>query len=108
MAITELKTDLAERIRSETGENVYECYQCVKCSSGCPLAEHFDVEPNQVMRLVQLGQADAVLNSRTIWMCAGCETCTTRCPQGLDIARVMDTLKMIAHERGVAPKVREV
>jgi heterodisulfide reductase subunit B len=102
-----IDTSLAQAVQERTGENVYQCYQCIKCTSGCPLAEYFDLRPNQVMRAVQFGQAD-VLDSRTIWMCAGCETCTTRCPQELDIARVMDALKMIAHERGKEPKVREV
>ncbi|HET7375856.1 MAG TPA: 4Fe-4S dicluster domain-containing protein, partial [Anaerolineae bacterium] len=92
MAITELKTDLAERIRSETGENVYLCYQCVKCTSGCPLAEYFDLAPNQVMRAAQLGMDERALTAKTPWLCASCQTCTTRCPQGVDVAKVMDFL----------------
>ena len=93
---------LAQTIQQELCENVYLCYQCVKCTSGCPLAEHFDLAPNQVLRALQLGQDEVALNTRTI-----CETCTTRCPQGLDIAGIMDQLKMAAEERGVEPKVRE-
>lgn len=104
---TTTKAGLAQTIQQEMDENVYLCYQCVKCTSGCPLAEYFDLAPNQVMRALQLGQDDLALNSRTIWLCAGCETCTTRCPQGLDIAGIMDQLKMEAAERGVEPKVRE-
>jgi heterodisulfide reductase subunit B len=98
---------LAQTIRAEMGENIFLCYQCVKCTSGCPLAQHFDLNPNQVMRALQLGMDELALDSRTIWLCAGCETCTTRCPQGLDIAGIMDQLKMQAGERGVEPKVRE-
>lgn len=98
---------LAQVVREEMGENVYLCYQCVKCTSGCPLAEYFDLAPNQIMRALQLGMDDLALNSRTIWLCAACETCTTRCPQGLDVAGIMDQLKMAAEERGVPPKVRE-
>src|SRR5512136_1788272 len=89
---TEISTKLAKTIEDATGQNVYLCYQCVKCTSGCPLAEHFDLEPNQVMRLVQFGD-ESVLESTTIWTCASCLTCSTRCPQGLDIAGVMDALR---------------
>ena len=46
--------NLAQIIEQEIGDNVYLCYQCVKCTSGCPLAEHFDLMPNQVMRSAQL------------------------------------------------------
>ncbi|MBS1254124.1 MAG: 8-methylmenaquinol:fumarate reductase membrane anchor subunit [Anaerolineales bacterium] len=101
------KAGLAQTIQREMDENVFLCYQCVKCTSGCPLAEYFDLAPNQVMRALQLGQDGLALDSKTIWLCAGCETCTTRCPQGLDIAGIMDQLKMAAEERGLEPKVRE-
>jgi heterodisulfide reductase subunit C len=84
---TQLSTDLANRIREKTGENVYLCYQCVKCTSGCPLAQHFDLAPNQVMRAAQLGMEDLIYGSKTAWLCASCQTCTTRCPRSIDIAR---------------------
>jgi len=103
-----VQSRLAQIIAETSGENVFLCYQCVKCTAGCPLAEYFDLTPNQVMRAVQLGQEELALNSRTIWLCASCQTCTTRCPQGLDVAGIMDRLKMIAQERGIEPKVREV
>jgi heterodisulfide reductase subunit B len=98
---------LAQTIQSEIGENVFLCYQCIKCTSGCPLADHFDLTPNQVMRSLQLND-ERVLESRTIWLCASCQTCTTRCPQGLDIAGVMDSLRIEAKRRGLAPTIPEV
>ncbi|HKZ55773.1 MAG TPA: heterodisulfide reductase-related iron-sulfur binding cluster [Anaerolineales bacterium] len=107
MAIT-ISADLATRIREATGENVYQCYQCVKCTSGCPLAEYFDLAPNQVMRAAQLGMEDLLFGSRTPWLCASCQTCTTRCPQGVDIARVMDFVVSEAMASGIKPMVPEV
>lgn len=99
--------DLANAIQEATGQNVFLCYQCVKCSSGCPLAEHMDILPNQVMRAVQLGD-ESVLESKTIWLCASCQTCTTRCPQGLDIAGIMDALRIEAKRQGLPPTIPEV
>jgi heterodisulfide reductase subunit B len=93
---------LAQIVAENIGENVFLCYQCVKCTSGCPLAEHMDLNPNQVMRAVQLGD-DSVLESNTIWICAACQTCTTRCPQGIDIAAIMDELRIEAKRRGIEP-----
>ena len=98
---------LADAIQRIVGENAYLCYQCLKCTSGCPLAEHFDLNPNQVMRSVQLGDA-SVLESKAIWLCASCETCTTRCPQGIDIAAVMDALRIEARRRGLPAAIPEV
>ena len=99
---------LARRIMDELGQNVYLCYQCVKCTGGCPLAEYFDWQPNQVMRALQLGQEDIALHAQTPWLCASCQTCTTRCPQGLDIAAIMEFLTRESLARGNKPKVPEV
>lgn len=106
--ITSINPELARRIQDELGQNVYLCYQCVKCSSGCPVAEFFDWQPNQIMRALQLGQEDIALQSETPWLCASCQTCTTRCPQDLDIAGIMEWLTREALERGIKPPVPEV
>lgn len=80
---------------------VSRCYQCRKCTNGCPLAFAMDFMPNQVMRMVQLGLRDEVLRSRTIQVCASCQTCSTRCPNEIDIAHLMDVLRQIARRSGV-------
>ncbi len=98
---------LAQIIADHIGENVFLCYQCVKCTGGCPLAEHMDLNPNQVLHAVQLGD-EGVLESETIWVCASCQTCTTRCPQGIDIAAIMDELRIEARARGIKPAIPEV
>ncbi|GAB4259760.1 MAG: heterodisulfide reductase-related iron-sulfur binding cluster [Deferrisomatales bacterium] len=103
-----LVPDLAWEIERRTGQNAFLCYQCIRCSSGCPLTEFFDYNPNQVMRLVQIGDEQAALHAKTPWLCASCLTCSTRCPQGLDIARIMEALTQIAQARGIAPRVPEV
>ncbi|MFZ5447154.1 MAG: 4Fe-4S dicluster domain-containing protein [Thermodesulfobacteriota bacterium] len=89
---------LAERLAGLT--NVSTCYQCKKCSSGCPLTFAMDFYPDQVIRLALLGQEAQVLGCRTIWVCSSCETCTTRCPNNIDIAGVMDWLKEAALRQG--------
>lgn len=108
MEEVKLSTDLAKRIQQVTGENVFLCYQCVKCTSGCPLVEHFDLTPNQIMRAAQLGIEELIFKSKSPWLCASCQTCTTRCPQGIDIAKVMDFIVGEAIKVGVEPAVPEV
>ena len=103
-----ISSDLAQRIMEDIGENVYLCYQCVKCTSGCPVAEFFDWQPNQIMRALQLGQDDIALESQTPWLCASCQTCTTRCPQGIDITCIMEFLTRESLARGYKPQVAEV
>ena len=98
---------LSSLVINATGSNPFKCYQCVKCSAGCPLAEEFDLAPNQVMRSIQLDDA-GVLESRAIWLCASCQTCTTRCPQEIDVTGVMDALRIESLHRGIRPAIPEI
>jgi heterodisulfide reductase subunit C len=88
-------------VRGISGQNAMECYQCGECTAGCPAAFAMEVSPNRIMRMVQLGLERPVLESSTIWLCAGCETCATRCPRGLSLAKVMDACREIAAKKGV-------
>lgn len=84
--------------------NISHCYQCGKCSAGCPMAEHMDVLPNQLIRLVQLGRTDKALRAESIWMCVSCQTCTTRCPKSVDCAAVLDALREVSASDGVTAR----
>jgi heterodisulfide reductase subunit C2 len=92
---------LMERVNALAEEQIELCYHCHKCTAGCPVAEEMRYGPDQVLLLVQLGQAERLLSSRDIWLCAGCEACATRCPNEIDIARVMDALRQIGQAQGV-------
>jgi heterodisulfide reductase subunit C2 len=91
-------SELADEVQQSSGTPVSACFQCHKCSTGCPVGPEMDYLPSQVMRLIHLGD-EAVLESQAIWLCASCEACTTRCPQGIDIAGVMDALRIMAIDR---------
>lgn len=89
-----------EEVKRESGQDPSNCYQCGNCTAGCVYTPFFDYPVNQIMRLLQLGQKEQILNSRAIWICATCEACTARCPCEIDVARVMDVLRMIARKEG--------
>lgn len=93
------RTTFLPKLERRSKTKVRACLQCHKCSSGCPVSEVTDLVPSQVMRLAQLGAEGELLGSRAIWLCASCAACTTRCPMSLDVAAVMDTLRMMAVEQ---------
>jgi len=92
--------DLVEKVQKASGVDVKACYQCGKCSAGCPVGSAMDYTPRQIMRLLQLGLVDEVLKSRSIWLCAQCETCSARCPRNLQPDKVMESLRIEAKKAG--------
>lgn len=92
--------DFISKVSKESGQPVEQCYQCGKCTAGCPITFAMDHPPHRVLRMVQLGLKDRVLKSQAIWLCAGCSTCTSRCPRKVDLAQVMDCLRSLAKHEG--------
>jgi heterodisulfide reductase subunit C len=90
------------------GVPLQRCYHCRKCTAGCPVASHMEYNPNKVIKMIQNGKRDQVLKSSTIWLCLSCETCITRCPNQVDIARMMDVLRQIAIEEGIGAREKNV
>ena len=90
-------------VKETSGQTISSCFQCGKCTNGCPITFAMDIPPHRLIHLLQYGQDNEVLQSDTIWVCASCETCTTRCPNGIDIAHVMDTLRQLSIHQGIKP-----
>jgi heterodisulfide reductase subunit C len=83
------------KIQQLSGQNLMSCYQCGKCSAGCPGVMEMDILPNQLIRYAQLGLKEELLQSRSIWICASCMTCNTRCPKGINVAEVIEAIRQI-------------
>jgi heterodisulfide reductase subunit C len=98
-----LHSEFLRTVEQRSGENVSSCYQCGKCSGGCPVVADIELTPNRIIRMVQLGLEGNVLRSETVWCCAACGTCNGRCPIGIDIVHIMDVLREMALERRVVP-----
>lgn len=103
-----METFLEEVNRKINGVPIQRCYHCRKCTAGCPMSSYMEHNPNKIIKMIQNGQRDAVLNSSTIWLCLSCETCITRCPNQVDIARMMDVLRQTAIESGVGAREKNI
>jgi heterodisulfide reductase subunit C len=108
IALDDRVRTFAARISGMIGQNIDGCYQCGKCTAGCPLAYSMEIPPHEIVRWVQLGREEEALVSHTIWLCASCETCTSRCPKNIDIASVMDALRILAFRRGRTQAEKEI
>ena len=96
-----LHSDFVKKVEEISGQSLLSCNQCGKCSAGCPMSFAMDSLPNQVIRLVQLGLEEDIAGSKTVWICASCFTCTVRCPQGVDLAKVMEAVRLVTLRRNI-------
>ena len=90
-----IRDQFVAKVEELSGQKLLACYQCGKCSAGCPAISQMDILPNQIIRYSQLGFKDELLKSKSIWICASCMTCNVRCPKGIKIAEVMEAIRQI-------------
>ena len=94
------KGDLVKEVEEISGENLFGCYQCGTCSSGCPYIDDMDLTPDEVIRYIILDRLE-VLNSKTLWLCSACFTCAERCPRDINITKIMEALRQIILRRKI-------
>lgn len=87
---------------------IQQCYQCGKCSAGCPVAPEMDLLPHQMVRLAVLGDLDRIVSSNSIWLCLTCHTCGARCPNGIDVPAILDPIRHQVLERNRETKQSQV
>jgi heterodisulfide reductase subunit C len=85
-------------------ENLYECYQCARCTGSCPAAE---VAPafgprETILKCLDLGH-EAVVEDPKLWLCCTCNVCEDRCPQKIPISDLLVALRNSAARRGNIP-----
>jgi heterodisulfide reductase subunit C len=106
--ILNVNTGYARKVQSDWKVDLFACYQCGKCSNGCPVTFAMDYLPHQVIRMLQLGLTEELLKSRAIWVCASCETCYARCPNEIEISKLMDALKHEVLKKGKKPSENQI
>ncbi len=96
-----LQGELVRAVKEISAQKIMSCYQCGKCTAGCPLADKMDYTPQEMMRLVMLGEIEELLTSKAIWLCTSCFQCGTRCPKGIEVHRVIEALRSISLRNGI-------
>lgn len=94
---------LINQITADAGVDLKDCYQCGKCSAGCPVAPMASMMPREVIRNLQLGNAESVIDADMPWLCASCGMCQARCPQNVDLPNLMLACRRAALREGKKP-----
>jgi heterodisulfide reductase subunit C len=103
-----LRRSFLSEIDALSGQQVELCYHCHTCSAGCLVSEAMAHGPDRMLRLIELGERARALAAPDIWLCVGCETCSARCPNGIDVARVMDTLRHLSLAQPASRETRRL
>ncbi len=98
----DLDYSFPEEVKELSHQNVYYCYQCGTCVSGCPVTD-FGQNTKKLIRKIIFGLRDEVLNDNIIWLCTECYYCGERCPQGVELPAIWTTLRNMAAKNGVIP-----
>ena len=99
----ETKSAFLDQVERESGEDLSKCYQCGNCSGSCPVSFAMEIPVSQVIRFVQLGQEQTVLQANSMWLCVSCLQCQARCPKCLDPSKVMEALRRLSLRQGKGP-----
>lgn len=85
--------------------DLYGCFQCGKCTGGCPVSLKSPLNIRKLMIEVVLREnLGHVLQGEGLWDCTTCKTCTLRCPRGLEPMDLLIGLRTLLVEDGHIPK----
>ncbi|HVP93290.1 MAG TPA: 4Fe-4S dicluster domain-containing protein [Acidobacteriota bacterium] len=100
MSMAKPNLESREKILAKlSGRELANCFQCIKCSSGCTALKLLELKPHEIMKLVNLGFVDELASSDIIWTCVTCLKCVQRCPQKASPYHVIIALRNSAVER---------
>ena len=88
--------NLKEQILRASGVNVLKCMRCGKCSGTCPSYDEMEYHPHQFVYMVEKGDIETLMNSKSIYKCLTCFACVDRCPRNVEPAKVVEAVRLAA------------
>ena len=85
---------LQEEIVRMSGVNPKKCMRCGKCSATCPAYDEMEYHPHQFVNMVESGDIEALMNSKSIYKCLSCFACIDRCPRGVEPAKLVEAVRL--------------
>lgn len=88
------KKDMTDKILKISGVNTRKCMRCGKCSGACPAFNEMDIHPHQFVSMVEKGDIDKLMKSKSLWTCLTCFACVERCPRGVEPAKLIEAVRL--------------
>ncbi len=91
-----MNNNLKEQILRSSGVNVLKCMRCGKCSGTCPSYDEMEYHPHQFVYMVEKGDIEKLMESKSIYKCLTCFACVDRCPRNVEPAKVVEAVRLAA------------
>jgi heterodisulfide reductase subunit C len=91
-----MNKNLKEQVLRSSGVNVLKCMRCGKCSGTCPSYDEMEYHPHQFVYMVEKGDIETLMNSKSIYKCLTCFACVDRCPRNVEPAKVVEAVRLAA------------
>ena len=88
-----------EIVKEDALKAIRACYQCGRCTAGCPSGRRTSIRTRQLMRKALIG-LDEVLSDPELWLCTTCFTCYERCPRSVPVTEIILKLRNLSSQRG--------
>ena len=87
-------TVTTEDILRISGVNPRKCMKCGKCSGTCPAYDEMEYHPHQFVYMVEHGQIEELMQSKSIYKCLTCFACLERCPRNVEPAKLIEAVRL--------------
>ena len=97
---------LLSDVKRYSGTDTSACMRCGKCSGRCPAYQDMDIKPHQFVTLIERGDIEKLMNSKSIWTCLSCMACVERCPRKVAPAQVIEAVRDAVVRQQYANKIK--
>ena len=92
---------MKEQILRTSGVNPLKCMRCGKCSGTCPAYDEMEYHPHEFVYMVERGEIEPLLNSKSLYKCLTCFACVDRCPRDVEPAKLVEAVRlMVIRQQG--------
>ena len=92
--MAEQNKNLKEQILRISGVNPSKCMRCGKCSGTCPSYDEMEYHPHQFVYMVESGDIEPLMESKSLYKCLTCFACVDRCPRNVEPAKLVEAVRL--------------
>ena len=90
---TRIDPNLMKEIKEYGAVGIEKCFNCGNCTAICPLTSDEYPFPRNMIRRLQIGQREKLVQHLDPWLCYYCGECSETCPKGAEPGETMMAMR---------------